>query len=130
MSKDRNGRHELRTGQACSVVIAVRENGTSPGMKFLKELMKSDQRAFAKFVSLFDKLCAVGHIRNITQFRKEKGEIWAFKERQYRIGCFHDDGAWVLTHGFIKKQDKWPREQLQRANSIRSEDLSRIENDH
>ena len=130
MNKDRNGRHELRTGQACSVVIAVRANGTSPCMKFLEGLAKSDPRAFAKFVNLFDKSCAVRHIHNITQFRKEQGEIWAFKERQYRIGCFQHDGDWVLTHGFEKKQDKWPREQLKRANSIRSEDLSRIEDQH
>ncbi len=58
-------------------------------------------------------------------FRHEAGEIFAFKSFQVRIAAFQQGKTWFLTHGFIKKKDKWPPAELARAERIRLEHLVR-----
>jgi hypothetical protein len=57
--------------------------------------------------------------------KKERDSIWAFKSCQIRIGCFQDGNEWVLTHGFVKKCNNWPKSELERADRIRAEHLAR-----
>lgn len=61
-------------------------------------------------------------------FKKLDGHIWEFRTEhmrmQYRLLAFWDkrDDKFTLvvaTHGFIKKTDKVPGQELERANSIR-----------
>ena len=58
-------------------------------------------------------------------FKHEAGEIFAFKSFQARVAAFQQGKTWFLTHGFIKKKDKWPPAELTRAERIRLEHLSR-----
>lgn len=63
-------------------------------------------------------------------FKKLKDEIWEFRTKfgrvQYRLLAFWDksDSAETLvisTHGFIKKVDKVPQKEIEKAKKIRTE---------
>jgi len=60
-------------------------------------------------------------------FKKLEKEIWEFRTQynnlQYRLLAFWDDEAETLviaTHGFIKKTQKTPRQEIERAKEIRT----------
>ncbi len=61
-------------------------------------------------------------------FKKLKGEIWEFRtlfnKTQYRIFAFWDkdnkqDTLVLATHGIIKKTDKTPEKEIEKAEQIR-----------
>lgn len=65
-------------------------------------------------------------------FKKLKGtdEIWecrvTFGSNAYRIFCFFaGDSMIVLTHGFVKKSQKTPRSEIERAEIYRRDFLER-----
>ena len=108
------------------IAYAMLRNGKCPAKDFLENLNRSDRATLAKFLVLFRRMANEGIIQNKQQYRKVQGEIWEFKRYQHRIGCYQDGRILVLTHGFIKKRDKWPKEELKRANRIAQEDKARI----
>ena len=117
------GRNVVHRGARCSVVCAVLEHGKSPAAEFWEHL---DNKTRSQFDVLFDLMGSTGRIFNQQHFRHEEGEVWCFKRFQCRLACFRDGSSWVLTHGFVKKQSKWPRSELERANRIMREDKARI----
>ena len=67
-----------------------------------------------------------------TYFKKlvSSGEIWEFRiqfgSNSYRIFCFFDgNSVVVLTHGLIKKTQKTPRPEIERAEAYRRDYLQR-----
>jgi hypothetical protein len=117
------GRAERRLaerGDWGTIEYVVLRNGQCPSQEFVNSLDASDQ---AKLARLFNKMAMVGRIFNEQKFKKESGEIYGFKSFQVRIGCFRVGSAWLLTHGFRKKKDHWPKSELERANAIRTEYL-------
>jgi phage-related protein len=78
----------------------------------------------AKLGALFQRMADSGRIHNVQKFKKVEGMVFEFKSFQIRIGCFQERREWFLTHGFMKKQDKWPRRELERAQTIRDEHLA------
>jgi phage-related protein len=65
-------------------------------------------------------------------FKKLVGSegIWEcrvqFSSNIYRIFCFFGDGtSVVLTHGFIKKSQKTPRSEIEKAEAYRRDFLER-----
>ena len=109
-------------GQERIIAYAIRTNGTSPARDFLET--EVDDRDLAALDRSFIAMAQIGKIHNREKFQKLEGEIWEFKRYQVRIGAFHQGYVWYLTHGFKKKQDKWPRPQLGRAKAIMMEHLS------
>jgi hypothetical protein len=105
-----------------SVEYATRDNGTRPAEEFIQSRDPSDQ---AKLAALFRRLADFGRIDNRQKFKKVEGDIFEFKSFQIRIGCFQSGRTWFLTHGFVKKQDRWPKSELERAQTIRKEHMSR-----
>ena len=93
-----------------------------PAREFIDSLNDADK---TKVAALLTRMANVGRIASSQKFRKESGEIYAFKSHQIRIACFRVDKVWFLTHGFIKKVDKWPQAELNRANRIRNEHIAR-----
>jgi len=93
-----------------------------PAREFIEDELNDSERR--KLAVLFQRMADTGQINNKEQFRKEAGEIFAFKRHQIRIGCFQAGGCWFLTHGFRKKANAWPPAQLQRAERIRTEHLN------
>jgi len=104
------------------IVCVVRRNGSAPAEDFIKELDRFER---AEVRSLFQKMADEGKIFNKQQFRHLAGKIYEFKRHQVRFGCFQMGHTWVLTHGFIKKQPKCPRTEIERAERIMKEHLSR-----
>ena len=70
-------------------------------------------------------------------FKKLKGEIWEFRSiyfgNQYRLLAFwdktHTSPTLVFaTHGFIKKDNKVPSKEIEKAEQIRQEYFKRKDN--
>jgi len=122
MSKDADRSVIVVQGTARTIEFAVCSNGSMPAKEFIEGLDASDQR---KLAVLFQVLAAKGAISNRQHFRKVSGAIWEFKRFQIRVGCFQTEARWILTHGFVKKDDRWKPAELERANRIRTEHLER-----
>jgi phage-related protein len=67
-----------------------------------------------------------------TYFKKLAGsnDIWEcrtqFGSNEYRILCFHAGGSvLVLTHGFVKKTQKTPAKEIERAETSKRDYLRR-----
>ena len=119
---DRRAERRLaESGEWGTVEYVVRRNGQSPAQEFIESLSVSER---AKLSIRFQTMARLGKIRNREQFKKVSGAIFEFKSFQIRIGCFQVGRAWLLTHGFIKKRDRWPESDLSRANEIRDEYLA------
>lgn len=103
-----------------AVRYAVRANGRMPAREFIQDLSEQDQR---KLAALFQRIADHGRIHNREKFKKVEGDIFEFKSFQVRVGCFRLRSTWFLTHGFIKKSDRWPKAEIKRAVRIRSEHL-------
>ena len=61
-------------------------------------------------------------------FKKLKGEIWEFRtlfsKKHYRLFAFwdktgKDETVVISTHGIIKKSDKTPPEEIEKAENVR-----------
>ena len=58
----------------------------------------------------------IGQIRNKTKFRSEGDQLYAFKPQPHRFLCFFVKGRKIIiTNGFVKKQDKLPKSEKERA---------------
>ena len=106
-----------------TIVYAVDKNGRSPGKQFFDSLPVEDQ---TKLMSLFARLADHGRIANSEKFQKLEGSCYEFKSFQIRMPCFFlPDGVVLITHGFRKKRDRAPRQEIERAKRIFEEDQER-----
>lgn len=104
---------------------AIDSRGRMPAADFFDGLPDSKQ---ASFMALFQLFSDKGFIENREHFRKLRGEIWEFKRSQARMPCFSSEcGVVVVTHGFVKKQQKTPDVEIERADRIRQEHLERCD---
>lgn len=101
-----------------SVEYAQCVNGRLPAKEFIEGLSSGEQ---AKLAHLFQWIADFGKIKNEEKFRHEDDKIYSFKAHQIRIGCFCSGRRWILTHGFMKKQNRWPAAELERAKRILAE---------
>jgi len=115
--------HNVYVGSIFRIEYAICIDGSMPAKSFIEgELDEKEQH---KLATLFQRLGDAGKISNREQFRKLEGALWEFKHFQTRVACFQDGPTWYLTHGFIKKKDKWPPSELTRAERIRGEHFAR-----
>ena len=121
MSKDADSNIVVRGNQR-TIEYAICADGSMPAKEFVEGLDESEQR---KLDTLFRRLAAMGKIFNKEQFKQVKGKIFGFKRYQTRVGCFQIGIRWVLTHGFIKKGDRWKKSDIERAERIMEEHLAR-----
>jgi len=93
-------------------------DGTIPGLEFLRD---QDAKWQAQIHVLFRRLGDEVRISNREKFKRIEGtDFWEFKAFQIRMPCyFRPDQRVVITHGFIKKDDKIRRSDLERAESIK-----------
>lgn len=107
------------SGRSFTIEAMRLPDGSYPAGEFLDELPASDRR---KLDVLFEMLGEHGQIRNREKFKKLEGSdgIFAFKSHQIRIPCFFaPDRRVILCFGLIKKQDKYSREDIRRAEELR-----------
>jgi phage-related protein len=101
-------------------VFAVTRAGKCQVQGFIDELDKQDQK---KVVALVKRLADHGMLANEQKFHKLKGlDLWELKSFQVRIFCFFDAGRIViLTHGFSKKSNETPKEEIAKAIKLQKE---------
>ena len=118
------GTRLLWPGPQVRIEAVILSAGTCPAGEFLDDLDQISRKSGVreKMESLFERL-GQGHRLSRKRFRKVEDEIWEFKYDQVRILCFSNPGRWICTHGLIKKQDRLPRSEIDRAKQIRSEFL-------
>ena len=110
-------------GRMFAIAYAVDRSGRSPGKEFFDGLPCEDQ---AKLMRLFALLADHGKITNPEKFGNLKGGFREFKSFKVRMPChFLPGGIVLVTHGFRKKRDKAPREEIERAERIFHEDEER-----
>ncbi len=69
-----------------------------------------------KFAHLLMMLGDTGSIRNEQKFRNEGDKIYCFKPQPHRFLCFFfEKGKIIITNAFIKKQQKLPKAERERA---------------
>jgi phage-related protein len=99
-------------------IAALTDGKKCPACDFIEKLRESDQK---KVIQLLKRAADHGLLRNEEKFRKLKGhELWEFKSYQVRLLCFMDGGSLIiLTHGFIKKTNKTPHTEIEKANRLK-----------
>ena len=112
-------RPKVARGRSRTIVCAIRRSGDSPARDYLDAL---DRRYAVRFEALFQNMVESGRCGSEQAFKKVSGSIWEFKRAQHRIACYQDGKYLILLHGFQKKQDRWPKQELARAERIMRED--------
>ena len=86
-----------------------------------------DNEYKGKFAALLRLMGDRGEISNLTKFRNEGDQIYAFKIKPYRFLCFFQIGRKIIiTNGFHKKQDKLPINEKKKALKYKSDYELRI----
>jgi hypothetical protein len=113
-------REVLYRGKFQTVELAITANGRCPGKKFLDDLSKDDRE---KILRVIKRLADEGKVSNREQFKKIEGEdFFEFKNFQMRMPCyFQTAGRLIITHGFIKKENRIKPEEIDRMKRIRDE---------
>lgn len=60
-----------------------------------------------------------------TIFKRERGKIYVLKQFQHRFYCFKDGIKWIIVHGVKKKKNRANNSDLDKAEELRKEYLSR-----
>jgi len=88
---------------------------------YIKGLNETDRK---RLIALLEHTAEHGPPTNREKFQKLDGDIFEFKSYQDRILCFFQPRkVLVLTHGFRKKKDRAPKEEIERAERLRKEYL-------
>ncbi len=99
-------------------------NGISRALNHFCKMTDSRQD---RTLYLFKRMGDFGKITNKTQFRYEGDEIFAFKPQPDRFLCFFGKGRKIIiTNAFLKKSDKLPREEKNKALRMREDYLLRV----
>jgi phage-related protein len=107
------------TGVIFTVECAIKANGASESYDFIRNL---DNLQKAKITALIKRFADHGRISNKEQFKKVEGDLWEFKNYQTRVIMYYSGkGQITLTNGFIKKTDKIPKSEIDRAYRIKEE---------
>jgi len=101
----------------CYRVDAIAINGVCLVQEFIDGLERPDQK---KVVALLRRAADFGPPVNEEKFKKLNSEgIYEFKSYQVRIFCAFEKGRIIiLTHGFVKKSGKTPRNEIERATRL------------
>jgi len=108
-------------GRSRTIAYARDGSGVRPAKVFLEQEIPFALRM--RLLATFKLLAEEGRIGSAKWFKKERGDIWAFKAGNVRMACFSKGRVWYLTHGFVKKRDRWPVEEFSRAERVRWEHL-------
>ena len=94
-------------GQCFTVEWFFDSTGYSQAFSYFETTSQSQKR---KFLVLVKRIAEFGKIMDITKFRNEGDEIYAFKPKPDRYLCFFIKGKKIIiTNGFCKRTDKLPK---------------------
>jgi phage-related protein len=110
------------TGVKFAIAFAGEKNGDCPAGDFFDKLSKLDK---AKITALFKIAADHGKFFNPTKFGDLENGLFEFKSHQIRMPFAYAQNLRreiVITHGFVKKKDKTPKGEIDRAWRIFRED--------
>lgn len=114
-------------GRAFQIEWYYSEKGKSQALDYYKGLNPTDRR---KVLKLFRLMGEMGQLHNKTMFRSEGQKIYAFKPQPHRFLCFFFEGQKIIvTNGFMKKQQKLPKSEKERAVRLMEDYNYRIQKD-
>ena len=105
-----------------TVAFATEKSGACPAGKFFDALDLLDK---AKLMALFRIAGDRGRFHNPEKFGDLGGGLFEFKSFQIRMPFAYpknERGVIVVTHGFLKKKPRTPKEEIARAWRIYEED--------
>jgi len=108
-------------GVKFTIAFARERSGQSPGAQFFDALSLEDK---TKLMSLFRLAADHGSFANKEKFGDLGGGMHEFKSFQIRMPFTYarKRGLILVTHGFYKKKNKAPKEEIERAWRIFKED--------
>lgn len=90
--------------------------------KFIRSLEKDERK------HIYLKLSVAQLENDPRKFTKVRGNIWEFRfqyktktYRLYSFWCIEEKSLVIATHGIIKKQQKAPKREIDKAENIRKE---------
>jgi phage-related protein len=110
-----------------TVIFYRTVDGKCPVQEFIDSLPGKVAQKIVWVLKLLEDL----EIVPSSYFKKLVGteEIWEcriqFGSNTYRIFCFFIDNSVILTHGFVKKSQKTPAGEIERAEAYRRDFLKR-----
>lgn len=115
-------------GEKFTIAFAREKNGACPGSDFFDALTNPLDKV--KLMALFQIAGDHAKFYNPQKFGDLGGGLYELKSFQIRMPFAYakkERGLIVITHGFIKKKDKTPPEEIARAWRIFEEDQARTE---
>ena len=112
-------------GRCFDIEFYRRESGDVMAEDWLESMPLHIQE---KFAALFVWMGDHGRITNEQKFKHLSGsdQIFEFKADHGRILCFFFVGKRIiLTHGFVKKGNKTPKGEIERAEALKQEFVGR-----
>ena len=112
-------------GRVFDIEFYKRESGEVLAEEWLESMSSPVQQ---KFAALFAWMGDHGRISNEQKFKHLTGsdQIFEFKAGQGRVLCFFFVGQRIiLTHGCTKKGKKAPKGEIERAEALKQEFISR-----
>jgi phage-related protein len=89
-------------------------------LKFIAEVAQQMPKQWADLSNTLDETARNGPPQNDTKFGSLKNGLFEFKAWKIRIACFFDDNLIICTHGFYKKQNQTPQDDLEYATKRRN----------
>lgn len=103
------------------------DKGKSQALEYYQSLAPADRR---KVLRLFQMMGEIGQIRDQTKFRNEGDKVYAFKPQPHRFLSFFFEGQKIIvTNAFIKKQQKLPKNEKERALRLMADYQHRLQED-
>lgn len=106
---------------------AIRSNSEMPAKEFYEEKLSDTYQA--RLMAYIGQLDATGKLSKDKFKKLTNTNLWEFRlSPQIRLlSFFAEYNCLVITHGFIKKQQKTPRSEIETGERIREEHLERCE---
>ena len=100
-------------GQQFTIEWFFDENGSSESLDYFNKMSLPQKR---KILMLFKRIGDFGKISDITKFRNEGDQIFAFKPQPDRLLSFFYVGKKIIvTNGYLKKSQKMPKSEKTKA---------------
>ena len=114
-------------GQAYQIEWYYDTKGESQALEYYQALPSADRR---KVLRLFQLMGEIGQIRDKTKFRNEGDKVYAFKPQPHRFLCFFLEGKKIIiSNAFVKKQQKLPKNEKDRALRMMMNYQQRVKKD-
>jgi phage-related protein len=115
----------IYVGSAFQLEWYIDSNGESEAQEYFEALPEKQQ---LRFLYLVKRIGDFGRITNKELFRNEGNQIYAFKPQPDRFLCFFFTGQKIIvTNAFLKKQQKLPRQEKEKALKYMKDYIKRNE---